>query len=584
MTATVSHVPAGGVARPPARLFLAVCAAAVAAVVVTTLLVARIDADERPVVRGALFVWIIATYTGAGLIAWWRRPESRFGPLMIAAGFASFATSLAFSPNEVLFTIGMLFDLVPAAATMHVLLAFPTGRLAGRTDRALVLSAYVVAVVPQVVRMMLGEVPNLLAVTTAPDAAAWVFKVQASAMVVLLLSGVALLLVRRRAEGHALRRQLALLVYAFSLSLVMIAFLLTVAVLGHQGFETTRRLTLFTLGLAPLAFLVGLLEARLSRSSIGDLMIELRTHPAPPDLRNALARALRDPSLSLVYWLPEFETWADLDGQPVTLPTQRGRTATVIDHDGSPVAALVHDPALDEEPELLEAVGAAASLALENAQLYAERSAHLDELQRSRARIVEAGQSERKRLERNLHDGAQQRLVALSLELSLLERRVGSGDPEVAARLDHARKEIGVSLEELRDVARGLHPSMLTSQGLEIALKSMAARSPVPVELVIDLTGRLPEPVEVAAYYVVSESLANVGKHAQATKVRVTLRPSQRGLLVQVDDDGIGGADLHGGSGLRGLSDRVAALGGRLEVGPNPRGGTRVGAQLPYES
>ena len=395
----------------------------------------------------------------------------------------------------------------------------------------------------------------------------------------LSLTGVGLIFVRRRAEGHALRRPLALLINAFSASLVMIAFLLINAVLGKYGFETIRRLTLFTVGLAPAAFLVGLLDARLTRSAVADLFIALRARPAPADLRDALAKALRDPSLSLVYWLPEFESWADLDGKRVTLPEQ-SRRATMIERDGKQIAALLHDPALDDEPELLASVGAAAGIALENGQLHAELSARVQELERSRARVVEAGQSERKRLERDLHDGAQQRLIALSIELALIERRVGS-DPDVAARIDHARQELGVSIDELRSLARGLHPAILTGRGLTVALESMAGRAPLPVELRIDLTDRLPEPVEIAVYYVVSESLANIGKHAHASTVSIAVQRSTSGVLVEVVDDGLGGADMETGGGLRGLADRVEALGGRFQVWAPEAGGTGIRAELP---
>ncbi len=159
---------------------------------------------------------------------------------------------------------------------------------------------------------------------------------------------------------------------------------------------------------------------------MGDLFVELRSNPAPADLRDALARSLRDPSLTLAYWLPEFESWADLNGSSRrTARSQAGRATTLIDRDGSPMAALVHDPALEDEPELLAAVGAAAGIAFENGRLQAEQQAHLEELKGSRARVIEAGQKERQRLERNLHDGAQQRLIALSLDLSVLEKAAG---------------------------------------------------------------------------------------------------------------------------------------------------------------
>ena len=279
--------------------------------------------------------------------------------------------------------------------------------------------------------------------------------------------------------------------------------------------------------------------------------------------------------------MPEFGSWADLDGRPVELPEPgSGRAKTLIDRDGAPVASLLHDPALEDEPELLAAVGAAAGIALENGRLQAEQKAHLEELKGSRARVIEAGQKERQRLERNLHDGAQQRLVALSLELSLIEKQLAD-DPEAATRLDRARREIALSLDELRAVAHGLHPAVLSGHGLEVALQSMAAHSPTPVRLTVTLEGRLPEPIEVAAYYVVSESLANIGKHAQATSASVDVSRANEVVVVEVVDDGIGGADTEHGSGLRGLADRVEAHGGWLRIWSPAGGGTRLRAEMP---
>jgi PAS domain S-box-containing protein len=202
------------------------------------------------------------------------------------------------------------------------------------------------------------------------------------------------------------------------------------------------------------------------------------------------------------------------------------------------------------------------------------------ELAASPARIVAAGDAERRRLERNLHDGAQQRLIALSLELGRLQVRL-DGDPDALERLERARREVALSLGELRDVARGIHPAVVSGHGLAVALESLAARAAVPVELSVELPGRMQERLEVAAYYVVSESLTNVGKHAEASRATVDVSRVNGDMVVEVVDDGVGGADTEHGTGLRGLADRVEALGGRLRVW-TPRGrGTRVRAELP---
>jgi signal transduction histidine kinase len=529
-----------------------------------------------------LLEWVAVPYVVAGVIAWWRRPESRLGPLMVAGGLASAFSGWQLAESSGAYTFGAAFDIVPAALFLHVCLAFPDGRLRSRFERVLVGIAYTVAVGLQLVKLALGGVDpqNLLDVWRQPDAVAMVEDVQLLSLSACCLIGLGVLVSRHRRFGRPRRRSIAFVIDSFAVALVMIALLFVLAAFDLPGFREVQRVTLFVVGLSPLAFLLGLLDARLARSAVGDLIVELRRDPAPPDLRDALASTLRDPSLTLAYWLPDFRTYVDVDGRPVRLPDDDRRAATLIDHDGEHVAALVHDRALDDEHELLEAVGAAAGMSLENARLHAELRARVEELRGSRARVIEAGQKERQRLERNLHDGAQQRLIALSLRLGLLERSL-AGDPAVRQELDAARNEIALSLEELRDVARGIHPAVLSGHGLSVAVESLCARAPLPVHLEIRADERLPERVEVAAYYVVSESLANVAKHAQATTARVLVERRGDRLVVEVVDDGVGGADTELGSGLRGLADRVEALGGRLRVWTPVGHGTRVQADIP---
>jgi signal transduction histidine kinase len=526
--------------------------------------------------------WLTLSYVFSGLYAWSRRPDSRFGPLMVAAGFANFISTLSWTTNDLTFTFGQAFDLVPPVLFMHVFLAFPTGRLRGPLEVGLVAGAYAAAVVLQVIRMPFGGFGpnNLLEVSANQDAALLSLRVALLTVSAFCLAGVAVLLLRRRGRGRPVRRSRVFIVDAFALGLVMIACLFVSASFDGPAVHQIRWATFATLCLAPVVFLGALLNARLARSAVGDLVLELRADPAPPDLRDALSRALRDPSLELAYWLPDFGVYADLDGRPVELPDLEGRATTLIDRDGEHIAALIHDPALEDEPELLEGVQAAAGIALENARLHAELRARLEELRGSRARIVEAAQHERQMLERNLHDGAQQRLIALSLDLSLLEGRI-DGDPEVKSGLDAARREIAASLAELREISSGLHPAVVSGHGLGVALEQLAARSPVPVQLTVEVDGRLPEPLEVAAYYVVSESLANVAKHARANTARVDVLEERDELVLEIVDDGVGGADSEHGTGLRGLADRVESLDGRLRVWTPRGGGTRVRAEIP---
>ncbi|MFB4270475.1 sensor histidine kinase [Nonomuraea sp. GTA35] len=526
----------------------------------------------------ALLCGISLSYTVSGLIAWRRRPANRLGPLMVVTGFSSLASMLYPSGNAVAHTIGQALDLLPLVLIVHVFLAFPTGRLAGRLERALLGVGYVAATGVQLAVMVLGGLePHVLRLVEAPVLAQGIYQVELVLISGVALTGVALLAGRRRAGERPPRRPFALMIGVFALALAMIALLLLAGVFAEFFFPRIQQICLAVLGLAPVAFLAGLLQARLARVSVGDLVVELRAEPV--DLRGPLARALRDPSLSLVYWLPKFGAWADQHGKPVELPADQAGV-TLIEQDRRQVAALIHDPALTDEPELLEAVSAAAAIALRTGRLRAELRASVDELRGSRARVIEAGQKERQRLERDLHDGAQQRLVALSLDLGMLETRL-DGDAGAGALLARARDEVAISLAELRDVARGLHPAVLSAHGLAVALESLVARAPVPVRLTVGLDSRLAETVEVAAYYVVCESLANIGKHARASSATVDVTRVGDRLVVEVVDDGVGGADTEAGTGLRGLADRVEALDGRLRVW-TPRGdGTRVRAEMP---
>jgi signal transduction histidine kinase len=570
---------------PRTSLFVAIALGGCAAAYYLVASALSSDYLTEPGVRAAFADWVVLSYIFAGLIAWWRRPESRFGPLMIAAGFGTFLSMLGWSNNDVLHTIGQTLNFLPPILFLHVFLAFPSGRLERSSERAIVGAAYVTGIGLGFIRMLLGGFgpDSVFNLTTAPETADVLERVQLVTSAALALAGVGVLVARRRGGGRPLRRWVALLTDSFAVGLLMIAVLAMRSAVGAPGYVTIQRLTYFIVGLAPFAFLIGLLHTRLARSTVGDLFVQLRADPAPADLRDALARALRDPSLRLAYWLPEYGSWTDLDGRPVELPTGGRRTTTLIDRDGVHVAALVHDASLDDEPELLNAVTAAAGIALENARLHAELRARLEELRGSRARIVEAGQKERQRLERDLHDGAQQRLVALSLELGQLEDQF-DGDAAARMRVNRARQEIATSLVELRAVARGIHPAVVSAHGLEIALEQLAARAPVPVQLSVDVAGRLPEPVEVAAFYVVSESLANIGKHASATSAIVDVARANDQVVVEVTDDGIGGADTERGSGLRGLADRVEALDGRLRVWSPKGGGTRLRAEIPCAS
>jgi signal transduction histidine kinase len=307
----------------------------------------------------------------------------------------------------------------------------------------------------------------------------------------------------------------------------------------------------------------------------------LTTLPPGAPVRETLAQSLGDRNLSIAYWLPDREAFVDERGHPVPLPEAGSQRAwTAVDYEGRRVAAIIHDASLDASPELVQAAAAAASLALDNERLKADLRARVEELRASRVRIVEASNSARRRLERDLHDGAQQQLVAMAVELRLLRNRVTS-NAEATELVDRLDAKLAAALEELRELARGIHPGVLTDRGLAPALDSLAARAPLPVRCEVELATRPPRDVEAVAYFVAAEALTNVLKYAQAKSATLRARFEQDDLVVELQDDGIGGADERKGTGLQGLRDRVGALDGELSVVSPAGEGTLVRARIP---
>ena len=798
---------------------------------------------EDRLATGALAVAIGLAFVATGIAARHQRPENRIGVLMILTGFAWFIGALTLSDHPVLYGIGRAFGTVSWGFFAWLVLSFPTGRLVRIVDRLVVAGTFLVVWV---------GIPAWAVVTSPRFEGDWLSPQNglliehneglsssldlANQLVSLLLIGVAaiLLVLRWRGATPPLRRALAPFFLTGGATIAFLAASVTAGLADRPELEETltwsTRILLLTV---PLAFLVGLVRSRLGRYPLADLVVALGTGAAPGALRDALARALGDPSLEVAYALGD-GGFADVAGARVELPDDASGRVTMVEHDGTCIAALIHDPSLRDQPALLKGVTAAAALALQNEhrlaalaesearnralldaipdlifriardgtyldvqgserdlvapraelvgtniadalpaeiaerfivsighaidngtveaieyqlrigpfnrqfegrivasgpdealiivrdiserkraeaqlerlqdelrarfdqleregnfirtvvqatpsflclvdpdggivrfnrtlevasgktddellrgtpfcdvfvapeeredvvremkELFAARSSaereshwlgpngerllvawsatplldedgeqryliagqditqrkqHEEELRRSRARIVEAGDVERRRLERNLHDGAQQRLVTVSLILRLAHAKLRS-DPDASE--DHLRtagEELDRALEDLRELARGIHPAVLSDRGLAPALETLTARAPLPVEIASSLESRLPPPVEAAAYYVVSEALANVAKYADASGATVVVARDNGYAVVEVADDGVGGADPGRGSGLRGLADRIEALDGRLHV-ESPLGqGTRIRAEIP---
>ena len=512
------------------------------------------------------------SYVGSGLVVWARRPTNRTGPLMVLIGLTFLGGLLSDSVDPTVRSIGLWVRPIHLAVFAHALLAFPSGRLGSRTARVIVVAIYVDLVVLYHAPLIIGD----LAVAT------WLERGSYAIGAALFLAASIQLVRQWRAGSPAWRRAVSPVLWPGVLTLGFLAGTNATQFVGVPVGQPLQWAFRLTFAAMPYAFLVVLLRSHLARASVAELVVELDESRAPGALRDALARTLGDPTLELAYWLPEEGRYVDVDGQPVALPAVgSGRTATIVDRDGRRVAAVIHDDAIRDEPDLIRAATAAAALALDNERLQAELRARLDELTASRARIVHATDLERKRIERNLHDGTQQRLTSIAMALGLAESKLKVDPTAAAADLRQAKSALAVALSELRDLSQGIHPGILTTRGLGPAVEDLAYGAPLPVKVASNLDGRLPEPIEAGAYYVVAEALANVIKHAHASSATVSVNREDGRLILGVRDDGIGGADPARGSGLRGLSDRVQALGGTLIVESRGGRGTAVRAIIP---
>jgi signal transduction histidine kinase len=535
-----------------------------------------------------------------GVLVWERRPDSRTGILLIAFPLAGVLTDpIVFAGSRVAVTVGLAGALLGPVIAAHLILSYPTGRLISGLERGFVAVGYGFALVSALPFMLFFDPraphdPDVLECYSCAlplTHVAWhdvsgVRHVLNGVGVALIVLFIALLLrkiVRAVPVARSVALPLAVVAFVGAARFASLLALRLVAPSSNVSWTSAWDWSAILVTLAiSVALAAGMLWGGAGRGAVADLVVELERTP-PGSVRDALARALGDPSLELALWLPDRAAYVDHEGRPLELPrAETGRAVTVLGPAEAPVAALVHDPALLERPALLRSAGAAARLALENERLQAELRAQLSELRASRARILSAGDKERRRLERDLHDGAQQRLLSLGLALQLVRAGLGPEANGAATLLGEAEAELAAALEELRQLAQGIHPAVLTEHGLAPALKTLAARSSLPVELQRVPDERLPAPVEAAAYFVVSEALANVAKHARASAVSVSIVCEDGSLVVEIEDDGVGGAAPRKGSGLAGLSDRVHALDGGLTIGSEAGCGTRLRAEIPY--
>src|SRR4051812_13489625 len=520
-------------------------------------------------VEGADLVYRLVggSFAAFGLIAWHRRPGSRSGPLMTATGFGLLLSLLLKQVHSgVTLTVGEVVEDIWTPFFVALVLSFVTGgRLESRLDRIIVACTFVVVFILDVFSMLFVEQPhNVLLAFPSESIYGVVDATQRTSLIVLAIVACAVIAGRWRASSPPRRRALLPSVAGAACLLLFVWLLVTDLVEGPRS-QFMIMLAYCSMLVVPAAFLTGLLRSRLARGGLAQLFRELAGMRGDA-LQSALGRTLGDPTLVLAYKLPHSSGHADAAGRPVLVPpVTPGRASAPIEHEGRRVAALVYDASLDDDPEMVEAVRAAATMALENERLLAESEARLAEVQASRQRIVAAGDAERHRLERDLHDGAQQRLVALAMQLHMIRSDIRT-DPAQAEQLAaSASDELAHSLEELRELARGIHPASL-DHGLASALESLASRSTVATAVPCDAPEHVPRPVELAIYFVACEALANVGKYAEATAASLRLSRTAAGVAIEIADDGVGGADAARGSGLHGLADRIEALDGQLRV------------------
>jgi signal transduction histidine kinase len=543
---------------------------------------------------GVLELFVGWSFIGVGLYAWGRRPANRIGPLMIATGYLWFVALLGYSSDATVYTLAGLLAATGHATLIHLLLAFPSGRLETPTARLTAVATYGVFIGGNLLVWLFSDpatefgcdqcADNLVQIVhSGPLADATIALVNVLAAAVVAYVFLLVVLRWRKSQGWRRRALTPLLFCAAATALVLSGTFLMLPISADAAGEIW--VDGFALVAAvPYAYLVGLVRsAMLSRAAAGELVARLTEAHGCGQAREVLRWALGDPSLELGMRLPDSDVYVNAEDREVDLAPagDDGRACALVEVDGAPVAAILYDAALVDDPQLVESVRTASALAVERHQLDAELRAKMEELRASRERIVEAGFEERRRLERNLHDGAQQRFVSLALSLRLARSRLDS-DPSAAGELlDEATRELQHGLADLRDLARGIHPAVLTDCGLDAAVAGLADRAPFEVNVEGVPEGRLPEKVESAAYFVVSEALTNSVKHAGASCASIRMRKDNGALTVEVADDGVGGADLAAGSGLRGLVDRVAALDGRLEVDSRPGEGTTLRASIP---
>lgn len=543
----------------------------------------------------AMFLTVGLAFIVAGVTAWGSRPTRNPGVLLCVAGWLWLGSGLRRSSDPVAFTLGLTLTLMYQPPLLQLALSFPSGLLRSRAEKVGVAFFYASWLLAPVagwaffdprLHIKVGESSsdNLLLLWDSPALTDAVGNGIRTFQISVGVAIVAVLVARWRAGTKAYRSAflplwLAVIVKTAATVWVSLAVIQVSGSLSSEALLWQYPAT----AIVPLAVLFGLWRYRFARGSLGDLMVEVGSAPVGDRLIGALRRSVHDPTLTLLRWVPEQASFVDSKGVPQPLPdASTGRASMVLERHGAPVGALIFDEALQDQPQLLAAVRSATSLSLENQQMEQQLRDQLVEVRRSRERIVTAGDSRRRQLERDLHDGAQQRLVAVAMELARAKRAT---DPrEVQSLVGQASTELSEALDELRELARGVYPPSLREKGLAGSLTALAERSSLPVELDLKIRNGPPPHVELAAYFICAEAVTNATKYAQAAWMRICIDGNEREMQMEIVDNGIGGALPGSDGGLLGIADRAAALGGSLSIDSPDGKGTTIRALLPFSS
>jgi signal transduction histidine kinase len=579
------------VAWLPAGLRAALATVGITAAALATLVLAVVlDGDARGLsgTVAALPVVVGVAYVAAGLLGWTRRPHNRVGPLLTAAGLAWIVWGLRAADAPFLAAVGLLCEPLPFAITLHLLLAFPSGRLEGRAERTVTGAGYLSIPLVHAPAELLGASRDdgLRVLDVMDDAALadFALAVQTIADGALLIAAAVLLV--RRLDASDPRRTGAPVYLCGLVALAVVALLdvfdgagLTVS--GGWLGDVLDAAGIAIVTLLPLGFVAGILRGDFARAGELEGLVsrlgDARTGRAA--LGAAVADALGDPSATLAYWLPAEGRYVDAGG--TALEPASGRGVEEVTHEGRRVGAIVYDGLLLRDPGPVRSAASVVGMALERERLAAELRASANELWASRTRLAEVADDERRRIARDLHDGAQQRLVLLAIESDRLRQR--AEDPEAVRRGALAlRRGLDEAVTDIRWLVQGIVPPLLAERGLHAAAEELVAQAPIPVAFEADPAAPEAQPhVQTAGYFVISEALANVAKHARASRATVSLGRHHGHLRIEVVDDGVGGASRARGTGIHGMADRVAAVGGTLELESEPGAGTRVCVELP---